>query len=284
MPPGWDRWFATYERGLLPVPGHGRRPHQAVLYWTARLRDERSCRGGRALHRVHAGQHAAVPLLRTTRPTSRRPRRPVTSTPSRTFRRGVRRATTRRTPRTSCAHPQPVAGRRQAGRDRYVPSQAIPLAACRGPGGRGHRPSPRGVRTAREHPDPVHLGQRDGLGRTAGGSCCPTRRASTCRSSCGTTRTIRSPGTDKHLVEYRPRAHVRGACERPRTRCRRRELRPAPGQGERPVARGLPARAHAEGRGRGADVLRCPQSGTCTCAIGPARKSSMTCGEIRNSW
>ena len=259
MPPGWDRWFATYVNGAFyryRVTDDGLIKR---FNGTARLRDERSCRGGRALHRVHAGQHAAVPLLRTTRPTSRRPRRPVTSTPSRTFRRGVRRATTRRTPPDKPAHIRSQlldAGRRDE--IDTVPSQAIPLAACRGPGGRGHRPSPRGVRTAREHPDPVHLGQRDGLGRTPVGDQVGALRGEHPRA---VRRAVRRgdpvPGTDKHLVEYRPRAHVRGACERPRTRCRRRELRPALGR-ENGSGRGLPARAHAEGRGRGADVLRCP--------------------------
>ena len=153
VPPGWDRWFATYVNGAFyryRVTDDGL--IKRYLTGTARLRDERSCRG-----RPCASSGPRRPACRCSSTSHHTPHEPATAAP------GDEHAFSDLSPwrppsydeadvsGQARAHPQPVAGRRQAGRDR-TRSVAGNTARClpwTGRSGTSSKPSrsPDGSRT-----------------------------------------------------------------------------------------------------------------------------------------
>ena len=179
------------QRRLLRLPGHGRRGREDVRFRSGRLWDHGARHRGRAVHRVDARRHAAVPVLRP-----HAPHEPAMAAP------GDRRAYTDlgawRPPnydeadvsdKPAYIRDQPRMDAVASARiDEFRRSQYASLLAV-----------DRAVGTIVDA-----LEQTERLSNTLivytsdngmswgehrwGRSSCPTRRASTCRSSCASTR------------------------------------------------------------------------------------------------
>ena len=168
VPPGWDRWFATYVNGAFydylatddgVVRTYGSDPAD---YGTTVLATE----AVRFIESTPA-RHAVVPVLRAPRPPRARDGGAGRSTRVHGPR-GVAAAQLRRGRRLRQArvHPGPAPhGCRRERPDRRVPPQPVRLAARRGSRGRDDRGCPRSDGEAVEHADRLHLRQRDALGR-----------------------------------------------------------------------------------------------------------------------